>query len=70
MPFWKAAEFNIQVVKTRENLTLKQREEEAHKQVAIAAQQAAEKAASEALQQKQKLDALKAEYDKLKAAAN
>lgn len=70
LAFWKAAEFNIQVVKTRENVTRKQREEEAHKQVAIAAQQAAEKAASEALQQKQKLDALKAEYDKLKAAAN
>jgi hypothetical protein len=70
LAFWKAAEFNIQVVKTQENVTRKKREEEAHKQAAIAAQQAAEKAASEALQQKQKLDALKVEYDKLKAAAN
>jgi WD40 repeat protein len=69
LAFWKAAEFNIQVVKTRESLHSTEREKEAQQQAAIAAQQAAERAAAEAVQQQQKLDQLKVEYEKLKAAA-
>jgi hypothetical protein len=75
LAFWKAAEFHIQVFKAQEAFAGKQKEHDTHKQDALAAQQAvlasqkaAEKAAAEAGQRKQKLDQLKAEYEKLKAA--
>ena len=67
--FWKAAAFNVNVHKAKEAVTAKQQEKFAYEQAALEAAAKAKQAEADVANQQGELEKLKAEYQRLKAAA-